>query len=104
MTRPFSSAVTSLPEYHELLRRRRLITIPLIIAMLGAYFSFILLVAYKPVFLAQTVGAGVLTYGIIFGLGIILLTLAITVVYVWYSNSRIENLVIDIKQKAVAHE
>lgn len=88
-------------DYKELVRRTRAVTVPLTFLMLVAYFSFILLVAYAPAYLKTTIGTGVTTLGIAFGLGIIILTLIITVIYVRYANRNIETLVETIKHKGV---
>ncbi len=97
-------AVRNLPEYRELLRRRRAISLPLTVIVLIAYYSFIVLVAYAPEFLAQPVGDSIATYGIAYGLGLILLTFLVTAIYVRYANRHIEHLVHIIQQKAVSHE
>lgn len=92
--------IRSLPEYSELLAKRRKITVPLAIVTLSAYFSFILMVAYTPDILGRTTADGITTIGIWFGLGLILLTFAITATYVWFANTRIEKLLTAIQHKA----
>lgn len=96
--------VGTLPEYHELKARRRRIALPLSVVMLSAYYAFILLVAYAPQVLGRTLSDGVTSLGILVGLGVILLTFAVTVIYTWYANTRIEGLVETIQKKAAGHE
>jgi len=91
--------IHALPEYRELLYRRRRVTRPLTILMLAAYFSFILAVGYTPDLLATKLSDGVTSVGILLGLFLILLTFAITAFYVWYANKHLEDLVIRIQAK-----
>lgn len=93
--------IRMLPEYRELMHKRRRIAVPLCLLMLAAYYSFILMVAYAPHTLAQRAGDGVTSYGIIAGLALILLTFAITAFHVWYVNKNIAALVDRIQAKAV---
>lgn len=92
--------IRALSEYSELLAKRKKIVVPLTIVTLASYFSFILMVAYAPDVLGRTTADGVTTIGIWFGLGLILLTFAITAVYVWFANTRIEKLLTAIQSKA----
>jgi len=94
--------IHALPEYRELLYRRRRVTRPLTVLMLTAYFSFILAVGYTPELLASKLSDGVTSLGILLGLGLILLTFAITAFYVWYANKYLEDLVIRIQAKGLS--
>lgn len=98
------SYLTSLPEYQELLRKRRAIARPLALIVLLSYYSFILLVAYAPSFLGTPIGGTIATYGIVYGLCLILLTFAVTAFFVWYTNKHVEGLVEQIQEKAAAHD
>lgn len=92
--------IRALPEYRELLHKRRKIGIPLCVIMLLAYYAFIFTVAYEPAVLSQRMSDGVTTLGIWVGLGLILLTWAVTAFYVWYVNSHLEDLINRIQAKA----
>jgi uncharacterized membrane protein (DUF485 family) len=98
------NAIGELPEYKELIRKRRAIAIPLMVITLTSYYAFILLVAYAPDFLKITLFDGVTTIGIALGFGVIVVTLAVTAFYVWYANHHLEALVTRIQQKAAGHE
>jgi uncharacterized membrane protein (DUF485 family) len=98
------SVIGALPEYRELIHKRHRVATPLTILILVAYFAFILMVAYTPHILAMPIVAGgVTTVGIVFGLGLILITFGITAFFVWYANSRLEKLLHIIQQKVVEH-
>ncbi len=96
-----SDEIRALPEYRELLHKRRQITIPLCLTMLVTYYGFILMVAYSPATLAQKTSDGVTSVGIWVGLGLIFITFAITAFNVWYVNRHITDLVSRIQAKAV---
>ncbi|WP_435640263.1 DUF485 domain-containing protein [Micavibrio aeruginosavorus] len=94
-------SITEMPEYAELLKRRNAITTPLAAIVLVAYYTFIIMVAYAPDLMGRPiVEDGLTSVGIIFGLGLILLTFAVTAFYVWYANTLIEPLLHTIYQKA----
>jgi uncharacterized membrane protein (DUF485 family) len=56
------------------------------------YYGFILLVAFNKPFLATRLGEGVTTVGMPIGLGVILFTVIITVVYVKRANREFDAL------------
>ena len=95
--------IGELSEYHELLRRRRTVAVPLTVLMLVAYYAFILLVAYAPSVLSIRLADGVTSLGVLLGLGIIGVTLAITAFYVWYTNKHLEDLVSRIQEKVMSN-
>ena len=90
----------SLPEYKELLRQRRILAWPLCLTVLFAYYCFVLAVAYFPEVLARPIGDGITSIGIVAGLGLILLTFAVTAVFVWRTNATSEVLLAEIRKKA----
>lgn len=92
-------SIMDMPEYKELIRERYIVAVPLALVVFVAYMSFILMVAYAPHILSIVMPDGVSTLGIWFGLGLILLTLAVTGIYVVYSNSRLDKLVHIIREK-----
>lgn len=105
MNENLQKSITDMPEYALLLKRRRGVTLPLVAIILLAYYSFIIAVAYAPDFMGRpVVEGGVTSIGILFGLGLILLTFGVTAFYVWYANTRIEPLLHAIYQKATHHE
>lgn len=91
--------IAQMPEYKALIKKRYIVAVPLALLILVVYISFILLVAYAPHILAIVMPDGVSTFGIWYGLGIIILTLVITGAYVVYANSTLEQLISDIQAK-----
>ncbi|MCD8563365.1 MAG: DUF485 domain-containing protein [Alphaproteobacteria bacterium] len=104
MSEKSPAEIGAMPEYKLLLSKKRAVTTPLTIIMLVAYYAFVLLVAYDPGFLSTKLSDGITSLGIVLGLGLIILTLAITTFYVWYANSHLENLISKIQEKAGSHD
>lgn len=75
----------------ELKRRQRGFAFPLAIAFLAWYFAFVLTAAFAPDVMAIPV-FGVVTLGIVLGLGQFVTTFAITMGYVAYANRRLDPL------------
>ncbi|MBV8060686.1 MAG: DUF485 domain-containing protein [Alphaproteobacteria bacterium] len=94
-----TTPVAQLPEFKELIQKRRAIALPLTIIMLLAYFGFILTIAFAPDVLSQKVGSGVTSLGIAIGFGLILLTFIVTGVFVHQSNQKLEGLIDTIHKK-----
>jgi uncharacterized membrane protein (DUF485 family) len=84
--------IASHPDYQQLKARRSRFGWTLAVAMLVVYYGFILLVAFNKPFLAQRLGEGVMTVGMPIGLGVILFTVVITVVYVRRANAEYDAL------------
>ena len=71
------------PRYRGLIRRRGRFTWTLSLIMLAAYFGYVLLIAFNKDFLARPVAQGAVTsIGIPLGLGVILLAILLTGIYV----------------------
>lgn len=94
-----TDTIRAMPEYQELLRRRRALIVPLAIITLVIYYAFILALAFFPEALSVRVGSGVTTIGIGIGLGVIVATFAITGFYVHAANKHIEGLLLAIQNK-----
>ncbi len=86
------------PKYRELKAKRSSFGWWLTLAMMVVYFGFILLVAFNKEFLAQKLGAGVMTVGIPVGFGVIVFTVVITAIYVKRANGEFDDLVDAIKK------
>lgn len=93
-------ALAELPEYKLLLQKRHKLVWPLVFLITAAYFSFILLIAFMPATLGTTIGGGVISVGIVGGLGLIFLTFAITGIYVHHANTETEHLLHGLQAKA----
>jgi uncharacterized membrane protein (DUF485 family) len=88
----FARRVAAHPDYIALKSARSRFGWTLAVLMLIVYYGFILLVAFNKPFLAQRLGEGVMTMGIPVGLGVILFTVAITVIYVRRANREYDAL------------
>ena len=74
------------PRYRRLVRSRGRFAGVLTAVMLLAYFGFILLVAFGRQLLAHPLGGGATSLGIPVGLGLILLAIALTGIFVRRAN------------------
>ena len=79
------------PLYIELVARRSRFTTLLTVLMLIAYFGFILLIAFNKAFLAQPIGDGVTSLGILVGLGVIAFAILLTGIYVRRANGEYDD-------------
>ena len=81
------------PRYQRLVQRRGRFTWTLSIIMLVAYFGYVALVAFDKPFLARPIGGGVTSLGIPVGVGLILLAILLTGLYVRRANRDYDPLV-----------
>lgn len=81
------------PHYRMLTRSRDRLAGWLTGAVLAAYFGFILLVAFGKPLLARPVGTGVTSLGIVLGVGLIVLAIALTGLYIRRANRAFDPLV-----------
>ena len=79
----------SSPEFQELKRRLRIFVFPLTALFLGWYLLYVLLGAYAHDFMATPVFGNV-NLGLLLGLGQFVSTFAITGLYVWYADSKLD--------------
>ena len=86
------------PRYLALTRQRGRFTWTLTIVMLIAYFGFILLIAFDKAVLARPIGDGVMSIGIPVGLGVILLAIGLTGLYVRRANRDYDAMVQDLAE------
>ena len=86
-------AVLADPRYRKLVARRGRFTWALTLVMLAAYFGYILLIAFDKAVLARPIGGGVTSLGIPVGVGIILLAIVLTGLYVRRANRDYDPLV-----------
>ncbi len=85
--------IMSDPRYASLVRRRGRFTWALAAVIVGAYFGFILLVAFDKALLSRPIGSGVTSLGIVIGFGLILLSVLLTGIYVRRANREFDVLV-----------
>lgn len=74
------------PRYRDLVRRRTRLGTALSLAMFFAYLGFISLVAFGKPLLARPLTGGATTVGIPIGMGVILLAIILTGIYVRRSS------------------
>jgi uncharacterized membrane protein (DUF485 family) len=84
--------IASHPKYHELKSKRMSFGWWLTLAVMVAYYGFILLVAYNKPLLATKIGAGVTTLGMPLGIAVIVVTIVLTAFYVRRANSEFDAL------------
>ena len=91
--RDLTRRVASDAGFKALVRERFALRLILSAIVILTYFSFILLVAFSPSSLAAPVTANsVVSVGITLGVGLILLSVVLTAIYVWRANQRFEML------------
>jgi uncharacterized membrane protein (DUF485 family) len=95
-----AAAIAANPKYQQLIAKRTRFGWTLTIIMLIVYFGYIGLIAFDKAFLAQPIGDGVTSLGIPVGLGVIVLTIILTGVYVIRANSEFDRLVREIVEEA----
>lgn len=86
-------------KFHELVTKRRRFVWLLCCIVLFVYYSFILLIAFEPSLLAKKIGNGLITWGMPFGIGIILLSFILTGIYIKKANGEFDLLNQEIKKR-----
>ncbi len=85
------------PEFHELEKKRGRFSWLLASIILLTYFTFILIIAFAPALFATPVIEGnIITWGILVGLFVILLSFLLTGIYVFRANNEFDHLTQDI--------
>ena len=81
------------PRFEQLCQSRSRLAWTLSALVLIVYFGFVLLVAFGGDFLATPlVAGGVTTIGIVIGVGVILIAIVLTAIYVWKANTTFDDL------------
>ena len=94
----FQSILRS-PSFQQLVATRSRFGWTLSILMLFIYLGFILLVAFDKPLLAQKIGGGTTSLGIVLGLGVIVAAFVLTAVYVIRANGRYDDLTDQVKRE-----
>ena len=79
------------PKFKALVNKRNKYAFIMSALIMVAYYGFILLIAFDREFLAQKIGGGVTTIGIPIGVGVILFTIIVTVIYVRRANTEFDD-------------
>lgn len=80
------------PDFQKLVRSRTRFSLVLTALTLVIYFGFVLLVAFAPGWLGQSLSGGATTIGIPLGVGIIVAAFVLTGVYIARANTTYDNL------------
>ena len=86
------------PRYRLLVERRARFTWMLTGIMLLAFFGYILLIAFNKALLARPIGGGATSLGIPIGLGVILLAILLTGIYVRRANGDFDPVVKSLRE------
>ena len=88
------------PKFHELEKKRGIFSWLLMTIILICYFSFILVIAFFPHIFAQTISVNsTITWGILIGLSVIVISFLLTGFYVYRANSEFD----PISQEIIDH-
>ncbi|KIF81448.1 DUF485 domain-containing protein [Noviherbaspirillum autotrophicum] len=93
--------IQSNPTYQRLVSVRSSYGWTLTAIMMVVYYGFILLVAFKKEWLAEKMGAGVMTWGMPVGLFVIVFTVVITGIYVRRANSEFDEMTAAIRKEVL---
>ena len=89
-------------QYQQLIKARNALGWSLTLLVFAAYYGFILIVAFDKSLFATPLAAGMTTtWGIPLGIGIILLTVLLTAIYVRKANSQYDPALKQILEKEV---
>jgi uncharacterized membrane protein (DUF485 family) len=91
MNDQLAATIRSNPHFIELQGKRKTFAWLLTVLMLIVYYGFILVIAYSPASLGQTL-YGPITLGLFLGFGIIVFTIVITGIYILRANGEFERL------------
>jgi uncharacterized membrane protein (DUF485 family) len=96
---PDIAKIVDNPKYKDLVKERDSLSWMLTIFVLVIYFGFTLLIAFAPEFLTQTIAEdSVIPLGMPLGVGVILLSILSTAVYVRRANTKFDDMIRDILQ------
>ena len=90
------AAIAADPRYAALVRERGRLGWWLSAVIFGAFVGYLGLIAFDKAALARPIGGGVTSVGIPVGLGLIVLTIAVTALYVHRANTRYDALLAEI--------
>ena len=82
--------ITKNPKFHEFIAMRSRYSIIMAIVSAAIYYGFILLVAFDKELLAKKVGAGVTSLGVPLGVGVTVITIVLTWIYVRRANTEFD--------------
>jgi uncharacterized membrane protein (DUF485 family) len=86
------------PDFRKLVTQKNTISWILTAVQLALYFGFIGLIAFNKPFLGMKI-SGSITIGIPIAVGTIVISWILTGIYIWWANSRYDEMVQQIKDK-----
>lgn len=96
-----AARVEANPKYHKLVSSRSVFSIWMTIAVMVVYYGYILLIAFDKEWLGTKMAAGMTTsIGIPLGLGVIVVTIVLTNIYVRRANTEFDQLNAEIIKEA----
>ncbi len=89
------------PRFHELVKKRDALAFTLSACVLVVYFGFVLMVAFAPdVLTAPISDTSVIPFGMLVGVGVILVSIVLTGIYVYEANNKFDPIVEEIMRDA----
>jgi len=96
-----AARVQANPKYHMLVSSRSVFSIWMTIAVMVVYYGYILLIAFDKEWLGSKLAAGMTTsIGIPLGVGVIVITVILTNIYVRRANTEFDQLNAEIIKEA----
>ena len=96
-----AARVEANPKYHKLVSMRSTYSIWMTIAVMVVYYGYILLIAFDKEWLGRKLAAGMTTsIGIPLGVGVIVITVILTNIYVRRANTEFDQLNAEIIKEA----
>ena len=99
MTQETIQRIKNNPKYQQLVTTRSKFAWTLSIIMLVVYYTFVMVIAFKPALLGTKIGAGVMTLGIPVGVAIILIAFILAGLYVKRANGEFDKLTQEIRDE-----
>ncbi|MDR2189286.1 MAG: DUF485 domain-containing protein [Azonexus sp.] len=90
MSQEIYARIRENPKFQAFTSKRNRFSIIMLVIMLIVYYGYILLIAFDKELLAAKLGSGVTSIGIPMGLGVILITIILTWIYVRRANSEFD--------------
>lgn len=88
-----AARVEANPKYHQLVSKRSSYSIIMTLCVMAVYYGYILLIAFDKEWLGTKLGAGMTTsIGIPLGVGVIVITIILTNIYVRRANTEFDEL------------
>lgn len=96
-----AARVQANPKYHKLVSSRSVFSVWMTIAVMVVYYGYILLIAFDKEWLGSKLAAGMTTsIGIPLGVGVIVITVILTNIYVRRANNEFDQLNAEIIKEA----